>query len=71
MDLAQRVPRLVWPSVYYSPLLFCVGKKNNTARGDMEISHSIGKGEKSKGVEAKMVFSLILLRRGKALWRTQ
>lgn len=37
----------------------------------MEISHSIGKGEKSKGVEAKMVFSLILLRRGKALWRTQ
>lgn len=46
-------------------------KKNNTARGDMEISHSIGKGEKSKGVEAKMVFSLILLRRGKALWRTQ
>ena len=68
-DAVARQPRL--DGLYYPLLLFHVGT-NDTARGDLESIECdyMALGAMVKGMEAQVVFSSILLVRGKGLRRT-
>ena len=69
-DIVERLPRLVQP--YYLLLLFHIGP-NDTARDDLESIKCdyVALGAIVKNLGAQVVFSLILLVKGKGLRRTR
>lgn len=68
-DVVEGLSTLVQPSDYYSLLLFHV-RNNDTAGEDLERIKQDLAGARVKGMRAQMMFSLILLVRGKGLRRS-